>query len=128
VNDRSAHDRCRRFRCTVRFPRSDVCVVHLGGELDMATVPVAADCLRRQTAARPRDLVLDLAGVTLLAAAGVTLLVTARDNAGGIHGRFHLTGVSGNRHVERMLRITGLLSAFDVHDDLRLLLGRLPES
>jgi anti-anti-sigma factor len=125
VNGRSAHDRRRRFRCTVRFPRSDVCVVRLGGELDMATVPVAAEYLRRQTAGRPRDLVLDLAGVTLLAAAGVTLLLTARDNVGGIHGRFHLTGV--NRHVERMLRITGLLSAFDVHDDLRLLLGRLPE-
>ena len=111
------------LRCATSRPRPDVCVVHLAGELDMATVPVVARCLQHQTATRPAALVLDLGAVTLLAAAGVALLVDVQhDHRGGLH----LVGVTGNRAVDRVLRITGLGSAFDVHDDLHALLDALP--
>ena len=111
------------LRCATTRPRPDVCVVHLAGELDMATVPVVARCLQHQTATRPAALVLDLGAVTLLAAAGVALLVDVQhDHRGGLH----LVGVAGNRAVDRVLRITGLRSAFDVHDDLPALLDALP--
>jgi anti-sigma B factor antagonist len=102
-----------------------VCVAHLAGELDMATAPFLAEYLRRQTAIRPTDLVLDLGGVTLLAAAGLALIVTAMNNDSSIHGRLHLTGVTGNRPVERVLQLTGLTSILDVHDDLQTLLDAL---
>jgi anti-sigma B factor antagonist len=100
-------------------------VAHLAGELDIATAPVVADHLRRETATRPAELLLDLSGVTHLAAAGLALIVAAMNNDRGIHGRLHLVGVSGNRPVERALQITGLLPVVDVHDDVQALLDAL---
>ena len=58
-------------RCTTSRPRADVCVAQLAGELDIATVPVIAEYLRREAATRPAELLLDLSGVTHLAAAGL---------------------------------------------------------
>jgi len=113
-------------RCTTSRPRPDVCVVHLTGELDMATVPSVAHYLKRQTVARPAELALDLTGVTHLAAAGLALVVAAMNDDDGIHGRLHLVGVTGNRRVERALRLTGLLPVLDIHDDVQTLLDALP--
>lgn len=112
-------------RCTTSRPRPGVCVTHLAGELDIATVPFVEDHLRRHTADRPAELVLDLGGVTHLGAAGMALIVTARNDDRGIHGRLHLVGVRGNRPVERALLVTGLLAVLDVHDDLQDLLDVL---
>jgi anti-sigma B factor antagonist len=114
------------LRCATSRPRPDVCVVHLAGELDMATVPVVVRYLRQQAADRPAELVLDLGAVTLLAAAGVALLVDVHHDDLGLGGRLHLVGVAGNRAVDRMLRITGLRFVFEVHDDLQALLDALP--
>ena len=113
-------------RCTTSRPRPGVCVTHVTGELDIATVPFVADHLRRHTADRPAELVLDLRGVTHLGAAGLSLIVAAAKDDGEIHGRLHLVGVRGNRSVERALRVTGLLAVLDVHDDLQTLLDVLP--
>ena len=101
-------------------------MVHLTGELDMATVPSVAHYLKRQTVARPAELALDLTGVTHLAAAGLALVVAAMNDDDGIHGRLHLVGVTGNRRVERALRLTGLLPVLDIHDDVQTLLDALP--
>jgi anti-sigma B factor antagonist len=111
--------------CTVSRPHPHVCVVHLAGDLDVATVPAIARCLEEQTAGRPGELVLDLEAVTLLSAVGVTLIVDAQRDHRGIRGRLHLTGVSGNRAVDRVLAITGLRPLLDVHDDLQTLLDTL---
>lgn len=113
------------LRCTTSRPTPHVCVAHLDGELDMATAPFLADYLRSETAMCPADLVLDLSRVTLLAAAGLALIIRALHNESGIQGRLHLTGVTGNRPVERVLRLTGLTSVLDVHDDLSSLLDAL---
>ena len=113
------------LRCTANWPQPDVCVVHLAGELDIATTPVVADYLQEQTAPGPAELILDLAEVTLLAATAVTLIANALHDAGRIHGRLHLVGVTGNRPVERVLDLTGLRPLLDVHDSLRALLDRL---
>jgi anti-sigma B factor antagonist len=93
-------------------------MVRLAGELDIATVPALADYLSEQTAANPVHLALDLAAVTLLAADGVALIVRAHRNEHGIHGRLHLLGVTGNRPVERVLDLTGMLAVLTVHDSL----------
>jgi anti-sigma B factor antagonist len=111
--------------CTASRPRPNVCVAHLAGELDMATAPFLTAYLRNQTAARPTELDLDLSRVTLLAAAGLTLIVKALKNDTDIHGRLHLIGVTGNRPVERVLRLTGLMKILDVYDDLPTLLDAL---
>lgn len=101
-------------------------MVHVAGELDIATVPVVADHLKRDTATRPAELLLDLTGVTHLAAAGLALIVAAMNNDHGVHGRLHLVGVTGNRPVERALEVSGFLTILDIHDDVQSLLDALP--
>ena len=112
-------------QCTTSRPRSDICVTQLAGDLDIATVPLVADHLRQQTATLPAELVLDLSGITHLSAAGLTLIIVAMNDDGGIHGRLHLVGVTGNRPVERPLQLAALLTVLDIHDDLRTLLEAL---
>ena len=126
MNDVTRSDGLLPVRYAASWPRPHVCVVHLTGDLDMATAPGAARYLQEQTAARPTELVLDLGAVTLLAAAGVALIVDARHEDRGIHGRLRLIGVTGNRAVDRVLRLTGLRPLLDVHDDLPALLRSLP--
>jgi anti-sigma B factor antagonist len=127
MSDVTRADGLLPLRCTVSWPRPHVCVVHLAGDLDIATVPVVARYLQEQTASRPTELVLDLGAVTLLAAVGVALIVDAQRDDRGIHGRLRLTGVTDNRAVDRVLRITGLRPLLDVHDDLQTLLDTLPQ-
>lgn len=121
MSDVTRSDGLHPLRCSATWPRPGVCVVHVAGELDIATAPLLAAYLREQTACRPAELVLDLAAVTLLAATGLALIVGAQHDD-GVHGRLHLTGVTGNRSVERVLLITGLRSVLDVHDTLDTLL------
>jgi len=115
----------RPVRCTADWPRPGVCVVRLAGALDMATTPVVAEYLQEQTAPRPAELILDLAGVTLLAATAVALIVDALHDTGEIHGRLHLVGVTGNRPVERVLELTRVRPLLDVHDSVHTLLEEL---
>jgi anti-sigma B factor antagonist len=104
-------------------PRPGVRVLRPAGVLDLRTAPVLARFLREQAADHPGGLVLDLAGVRLLAAAGVALVITAHRE---LRGRLHVTGVHGNPAVERVLEITGTRAQLDVHDDdLDALLDRL---
>ena len=126
MGDVTSSDGLLPLRYATSWPWPHVCVVHLAGDLDIATVPVATRYLRDQTVTRPTELVLDLGGVTLLAAAGVAMILNARHDDRGIHGRLRLTGVSDNRAVDRVLRLMGLRPLLDVHDDLQTLLDSLP--
>lgn len=103
----------------------DVVVVSVAGELDLATAPQLHAYLVDKTASRPTDLVLDLGGVTFLASRGVSLLIQARNGWHGIHGELHLSGVTTNPRVRRVLEVTGVLQVFDIADDKDQLLRRL---
>lgn len=107
------------------WPSPAVCVVRPTGVLDAVTSPGFARHLGERAAAGPEHLVLDLAGVRLLAAAGVAVVVDAQCGRRGIRGRLHLTGVTGNRPVERVLELTGVRAVVDVHDEIGVLLARL---
>jgi anti-sigma B factor antagonist len=113
------------FHVRSRRPGGRVVLVELGGELDIATVPRAVEYLAACTAGHPEHLVLDLSGVTFLSSYGMGLLVRARLNSDSIHGTLHLVGVAGNRHVERLLDLTGLSKELDVAPDLAVLLREL---
>lgn len=108
MSDSTRSDELQPLTMTTSRPRPDVCVVQLVGELDAATAPLLADYLQVQTAAAPRFLLLDVAAVKFLAAAGVTLIVNALRNDRGIHGQVHLVGMTNNRSVERVLDVTGV--------------------
>lgn len=128
MSDPTTSDGLPQLTVTADWPRSDVCLVRLSGELDIATAPDLGSCLREQTSSSPVHLVIDLAGVSLLAATGVAMIVTALRNDDGIHGQLHLIGVTGNRTVSRVLTMTGMLAVLDVHDSVDALLARLREN
>ena len=86
-------------------------MVGLAGDLDVATTPQLTSYLREQTSTGPAHLVLDLAEVQFLASAGISLILTAMNNADGTNGSAHLTGVTENRVVARVLDRCGLLPA-----------------
>ncbi len=103
----------------------NVIVVSAAGELDLATAPQLHAYLVDNTVSRPTHLVLDLSGVTFLASHGINLLIQARRGRDGIHGELHLTGVTTDPRVRRVLEVTGVLEMFDIHDDADELLRRL---
>ena len=67
------------------------------------------------TAAKPSYLVLDLCEVSLLAAAVLTIIVTAQREDQSIHGDLRVVGVPSNRAVARVLRITGIDTSLRIH-------------
>jgi len=116
------------LQCRASRPRAGVCVVQPVGDLDIATAPVLAECLRAQTADHPEHLVLDLTAVRFLAAAGVTVIMGLLRGDGGVRAELHLLGVHDNRPVERALRLTGVLPLLRIHGDLDAVLDQLDRS
>ena len=109
------------------WPRPDVCVVQLAGDLDVSTAAVLVEYLREQTAVGPTYMLLDLTAVTFLAAAGVTLIVHALRDDQGIHGQLHLVGTTDNPLVERVLHLTGVRAMCPHHHDVEHALRRVDD-
>jgi len=110
---------------TCRQVGDGVLVIAFVGELDLATAPQARAYLQDKTAARPGHVVLDLARVEFMSSHGVRLLLDAHEGCDDIHGRLHVTGVSSNPPVKRVLDLTGLTLLLDIHDDQDRLLREL---
>jgi anti-anti-sigma factor len=121
-------DELPRLTMITSWPRPHVCVVELAGELDVATAPVLAQYLRSETATTPAYLVLDLTAVTFLAAAGVTLIVSAQRNDQGIHGQLHLVGPTDNTSVERVLHLTGVRAVLPNNHTVEQALGQIADT
>lgn len=119
-DEHSAHGLMR----TTRWPRPDLVLVELRGDLDLATAPALTTYLRELTRNRVDHLVLDMRSVTFLASSGLTTLVTALAEAPH-PDRVHLLGVAGNRVVRRILALTQVGDRFVEHDDLDALLREL---
>src|SRR6476620_9099456 len=113
------------FRISARQVDPDIVLATIAGDLDLQTVPQATAFLTHATATPPRHLILDLSEVTFLASSGISLLIAARSEGDGIHGRLHLIGVNDNLPVERPLTMVGMLDSFDVAPDLDTLLAGL---
>jgi anti-sigma B factor antagonist len=102
------------MRIATSRPGPDVCLVAPAGELDMATAPLLREHLRRETSCRPPHLVLDLTAVEFISAAGITLIVDAKRNDDGIHGRLQVVTPPGST-VLRALRLTSVHTLLDIH-------------
>jgi anti-anti-sigma factor len=94
----------------------DAVVLAVCGEVDSSTSPLLRDRLLEQLRPTSRQLVVDLTEVSFFGAAGITVLVAARDAAdtAGIG----MCLVARTRVVLRPLTITGLDSVFDVCPDI----------
>lgn len=100
-------------------------LVTIAGELDIASVPA----LRRHLHALPdRSTVLELSGVRLLSAAGVTEVVDLRDRLARAGARLALAAAPPR--VRRILAITGLddtiVLADTVDDAIQLMTAASP--
>jgi len=84
---------------------ADTAIVHVSGELDIATTPTLRDVLEGLEGACER-VVLDLSALTFMDSTGIRLAVTEhqRATADGFH--FVIAGAEGN--VMKILRLTGL--------------------
>ncbi|HJP76284.1 MAG TPA: STAS domain-containing protein [Pseudonocardiaceae bacterium] len=98
----------------------------LAGELDLATAPrlrtVLLSILERQAepASRwsPEALVVDLSGLELLSAAGLSVLYEAHQRAGQAGLRLRIVTGSRPSMSGLVLRLTGLESVLDVYPSL----------
>ncbi|MEU5691745.1 STAS domain-containing protein [Actinosynnema sp. NPDC020468] len=101
----------------VRTTESDgVAVVHVAGEVDLATHEVIRNGVHGALELRPGALVLDLSGVTFLASVGISLLVELRQYAEQ-HG-IGFAVVAERRSVLRPLTATGVVDVLTLRPTL----------
>lgn len=98
----------------------DAIVVHVTGELDLASAPIL-DELLSELNEPSAPLVLDLTGVTFMGSSGLELLVKHEARC-RVTGRT-LRVVANNRAVLRPIGLTGLTTAVTVVDTLADALG-----
>jgi anti-sigma B factor antagonist len=92
-------------------------MVHMtvSGEVDLATAPVLLSALLKAIEEHhPRTLELDLAQVTFLDAQGVSALLRAHHAARAVSSAVRL--VRPQRHVRRVLELTGVATVCDIVD------------
>jgi anti-anti-sigma factor len=91
-----------------------IVTVAVAGEIDMLTAAeLRAALTDAMDSRRPRFLVVDLAGVTFLDAAGMTALVHARHHAGRLGAELRLVNV--RRPIVHSLSVAGLADALRVN-------------
>lgn len=74
-------------------PAGEIIVLHVGGEVDLVTLPVLEAALNANLDQEPDHLLLDLAGVTYCSARGMALLVTTADYAANQGVGYVVSGV-----------------------------------
>ncbi|HWM01883.1 MAG TPA: STAS domain-containing protein [Actinophytocola sp.] len=98
----------------------DLVVVVATGEIDLVTAPLLS---RELAAASSPVVVLDLAEVTFLAAAGLTVLLSAKQRASAAGSRFGLVGATPA--VRRVLEVTGIAELMPCHRTLEAVIREL---
>jgi anti-sigma B factor antagonist len=104
--------------------REGLIVLRLAGNLDIYTVPVFQERVRRYDPAEVQ-MVIDLAGVELLDSTGLGALVSLRNRARREGGRLGL--VCPDHRLMRLFWFTGLRPAFAFGDDLATVRSALAE-
>lgn len=94
-------------------PAGDTMIVHVSGELDLATAEVAAAELGQAVGSGAPAVIVDLDQVSFLGSTGLRVLLTARDRANDSGVDLRLVG--DQRVVLRPLQVSGLMPAFRVH-------------
>jgi len=101
-----------------RDGQGEVVIVHVGGEVDLATAPRLADELTRieEQDTLPKRVVVDLTDVTFLASAGLQTLLEHEQRCRDTN--IDLRVVASNRTVVRTIVLTGLTEVLGVRPSL----------
>jgi anti-anti-sigma factor len=100
------------LRCRIAQDR-DAIVVHVAGEIDLATRDDFADEVMGALGGSPPLLVLDMHEVTFMGSAGLSVLIQAHEEAQ--RARCGLRVVVGTGAVSRAIEISGLEQLLAVH-------------
>ncbi|MCK2245476.1 MULTISPECIES: STAS domain-containing protein [unclassified Crossiella] len=100
----------------VRTGDADTAVVAVSGEVDMYTAPLLEDCLRTESVAASRRLVVDLSQVDFLDSSGLALLVQVHQQAKEQERELRVVCVEGI--VKRAITSTGLDSTLALYADV----------
>ncbi|SEC51909.1 anti-anti-sigma factor [Amycolatopsis tolypomycina] len=105
-------------RLRVSCSHGDPVLLAFSGELDAGTVLVVVGAVAAALAGspEPRSIVLDLAGLHFLGAAGVRVLSAVTDHAAAQNARLRVV-TGGNAVVCRALWLTGADRVLDVYPD-----------
>jgi anti-sigma B factor antagonist len=104
------------FDCTVE-KLANATVVHVHGEVDMASAPHLRDVFIGVLAAEPSaHLIVDLGGVEFIDSTGIGVIVAAHQRVTANGGWF--TAVVPTAKVRKVLQITGLLRVWRVTGSL----------
>jgi anti-anti-sigma factor len=102
--------------------RGEWAVLHVGGELDLATAPVVRRHVHEVVARGHHNLVLDLSGVEFCDSSGVGVLIATRRLMRSCRGRLRLIlparGAEDGSHVNRVLAALGVRRLFEVYEDV----------
>jgi stage II sporulation protein AA (anti-sigma F factor antagonist) len=90
-----------------RDARTEACIVHLSGEIDIATVPDIQAALEKAIDTGCRQAVLDLARVTYIDSSALGLLVWLDHELAPNEGKVVIAGA--NTDVSRILELSGLV-------------------
>jgi anti-sigma B factor antagonist len=88
-------------------------VIRLSGRVDVDSSPELRDCLRTLLSeeARPRTIIVDLAGISYIETSGIATLIEALRSARHYQTNLRLQGLSGA--VLRLFEVTGVLALFE---------------
>ncbi|MGC5343152.1 STAS domain-containing protein [Streptomyces sp. DT24] len=96
-------------------------VLHIRGELDLATSPAVRQSVHEVVASGRHDVVVDLGEVFFCDSSGVGELIAARRLMRSCGGRLRLIlpdrGAADGSHVNRVLNALGVRRLFDVYPD-----------
>lgn len=95
-----------RARLDVREGPDGDLVLHLAGELDLASLPDVADPLASVLTRRPQPVVLDLAELGFLDSSGIAVLVRIANHFDQVRTR------SATEPVHRVIEVLGLAARF----------------
>ncbi|MFJ2029768.1 STAS domain-containing protein [Streptosporangium sp. NPDC087985] len=99
-------------------------VIRVGGELGFHSAPLLREQLDRAWGSGTAFLIVDLTDVTFCDSVGLSELVSALQHSEAVGTPFVLSGVHG--YLERVLTITGLRKAFEVHPSPEDALRQVP--
>lgn len=112
------------FEVSDEVVRPGVTRVTLVGELDIGSAYAFDRRLLDIEQDRPKLIVVDLRGLTMLDSAGLARLVSAQRRAR--KGGWKLVLVRGGRAIQRVLQMTQLVEHFDIARDVPGALGESP--
>jgi anti-anti-sigma factor len=92
-----------------------IAVLKVGGDIDLATVPMLEAAIDEALGPKPTGLVIDLSEVGFLASAGLQALVATHST---VSPSAHFAVVANNAATSRPIQLTGLDQIFELYPTL----------